>query len=84
MRAHDPALLDCLVLELAGERVTSAFVHEPELDDGDEMVPPPIPQFTDEHDTGPLGFTVIGPLLSPRRPAKAWVAKTRAPARGSK
>ncbi|HKQ65977.1 MAG TPA: hypothetical protein VJZ73_13265 [Methylomirabilota bacterium] len=77
MRDHDPALCDCLVLELVGDHATSAFVHEPVYDDDDEMVPPPIPEFTDEHDTGPLGFTVVGPLLSPRKPARLWVAKSR-------
>lgn len=73
MREHDPNRCDCLMLEtvLGTSQETSAWVHPSYMDDGDddgEIVPPPLPTFAGDHDTDPLGFTVVGPLMAPRKP----------------
>ncbi len=74
MREHEASLCDCLVLEVVGADGVSAWVDVGEELDDDlvDMVPPALDAgcFA-EHDTGPLGFTVIGPLLPAKRPARA-------------
>jgi hypothetical protein len=81
-REHDPTLCDCLVIEPAmpsdgdipfglPESVmgwSASWVkvgHELDGQGEDDGVP----KAAEDYNTGPLGFTVIGPLLSPRRPA---------------
>jgi hypothetical protein len=72
MRPHDPAACDLLVLELAvsgGRVVVVSSVLDVELDsDITDRIAIPAP--IDQDDTDPLGFTVIGPLFTPRLPAK--------------
>lgn len=74
MRPHDPALCDCLLLEVVSLEWDTAWVNVgDELDDDlVDVVPPALDTgaFAD-HDTGPLGFTVVGPLLPAKRPARA-------------
>ena len=61
MRDHDPSLCDCLVLEVVGlEWDTAWVVDDPDAPD----------DLFDTPDTEPLGFTVIGPLLQPKAPAR--------------
>jgi hypothetical protein len=65
-RPHDPALCDHMVIEVADWSwwVTPLASDDPGLECA-------IPEALEcEPDTGPLGFTVIGPAQDPRPPAK--------------
>lgn len=75
-RPHDSTLCGYLVLEVStapGSPVatSSAWVASTAAEgDAGELVPAPLTLFPDEGDTGPLGFTIVGPLMSPRRPSR--------------
>lgn len=73
MKEHDPSLCDYLLVEevvtRGGLRVSAIFLapEHPDDEQGDRIG---VPESLDcEPDTGPLGFTMVGPLMEPRPPA---------------
>lgn len=66
MRDHDPSKCDCLVLAVDGAgEVTEATVKPAHM----IVFPRARSSFDDDGDTGPMGFTIVGPFIEPREPA---------------
>lgn len=79
-RPHDPQLCDHLVMEVIGREwnATRLAADDPGLstDLGSRAIPEALEC---EPDTGPLGFTMVGPLLDARRPGRPTCGRCGSP-----